>query len=1509
MRNHTTLVLVFTTVCLSAFTASGDRQPVQSTAFSEVKITLDENFTLSDAQALSRAPGDEIQVSADGRAAKVQIPADELTWLEQAHVSYEILRNLLVVTALPGGEDAADNLETINDAAVFSSCSGVSYYSEYGANVGLPGYSGLDFSSLPYMAVTCIDVHYEVIGSGIGFLYIYLYNDDESIEHVLENGIDSDDISETEYGITTFNGEPLNQTWWLFANELSGLGGAYIDFWWIKLYYEQQQQGGYCPASGGCDEYIECVQVGSIDNSSDCDQYFDYTSLSTEMQIGTGYDITVTNGVTNYETDECGIWVDWNQDEDFEDTDEQITPIIGSPGTGPYTATITPPAGDVLGDTRMRIRICYSETPEACDSSGYGEVEDYTITVTESGPQTRIYGKKWHDLNDNGQIDTGEPALSGWTIFIDEDHDGEIDPNDITTTTDVQGNYEFTSLVPDKYYTVSEVSQAGWINTCPGGGGMYYRVRLNDGNETEANFGNYQLHNCDISGYKFYDANNNGVWNVGESPLSGWEVYIDENQNSQWDSGEPKTTTNASGYYQFTNLQPGYYNIMEVPQTGWFQTYPGLTSGKLWAIDGAVDYVTYIVEFELDTITEKKRFAAPFYSDLIGHCVFAAGPSSLFYCPLKLTSMNTADSLYFEIDPDTGLVMDQGVFDLPGNEIAWTCAWHKGILYVTSTADIQATNPTVYLNRYDAFTKELISRDLLAEGHGDGMASDPYKDLLLSNMAVKWSLYEINPDTADLVKTIEQRFPISATVAYTNGVLYGNFWGKDEMRVTHREDGSLISVIPYVNSLRLDGLAGGVGVPGGHRVWIGKHDIEANFGNRPDSEGKFSGTKYEDLNGNGRHDVNEPGLAGIQVYVDLDGDTKLDEQEPATVTDADGHWLIDGLSYGLYFVREVQQKGYTCTEPSLGWVDAIEVNQPRDIIFDDLRNLLYVSTAAGNIERFDLSTNQFLSPVMVGGSPHGLDITADYSVLYVADVQLSNGNAIVHKVNLNTLSITNLTYTPGVNEDGSYDIAIGSQGIALMTAAYSGNSSVPLYKLDTSNDQISIVPDVFGNSTINDDVRLVRSHDRSTTWLINNSSNGWVGVYDAAGDIFTKENYFNNFLNASPVALNSDGSMGTVQLDEHCRIVDSNLDMVMGIEDSRMAAEYSPDGDVFYAFRFGGNRLLTFDAITWEYLENISSGLTKLNYEKFTSGETAITADGRIIAVTDPNYIALHRKEYYKLSLPGRNLGGYDFGNKPVLCGDIDKDRDVDHFDLAYLCEDWLCSELRMDIAPAVRDYVVSMPDLARFANAWQSKKGDADWDASCDVAPAGGDDFVDIYDLAALTDEWLMEGMIYNSDVDGSDGPDGLVNMFDYACLAGNWGIDEGIIEYDEDFETGDFTNLPWTHGGDGPWTIDSSESFEGSYSAKSGDVTRYDESILSTTVTCGQGYLYFMLKINNDGYFRFYVDDEIYLTSDGNKDFSLETVPVTAGTHTFKWNYEPKTYGENNAWIDAIRFPPVND
>jgi hypothetical protein len=229
-------------------------------------------------------------------------------------------------------------------------------------------------------------------------------------------------------------------------------------------------RGDYCSASGSNlteYQYIMGVQVGGINNiPTGNDHYADYTALAATMVPEVGYPLTVTRG-NPWSGDQCASWVDWNQDGDFYDAGERITMTL-NPNT--FTGTVTPPADAAVGDTRMRVRITWNQTPLPCGDTDYGEVEDYTITIP--GEDTGvIYGRKWHDLNDNGEMDAGEPGLSGWKIFLDEDRDGEIDPNDIVTTTDIQGNYRIAGVEPNEYYYVSEEDQAGWINTYPGGRG------------------------------------------------------------------------------------------------------------------------------------------------------------------------------------------------------------------------------------------------------------------------------------------------------------------------------------------------------------------------------------------------------------------------------------------------------------------------------------------------------------------------------------------------------------------------------------------------------------------------------------------------------------------------------------------------------------------------------------------------------------------------------------------------------------------------------------------------------------------------------------------------------------------------------------------------------------------------------------------------------------------------------------------------------------------------------
>ncbi len=143
----------------------------------------------------------------------------------------------------------------------------------------------------------------------------------------------------------------------------------------------------YCAAgaSSTADEYIANVTLGSINNSTSSDSYTDYTYYTTNIEVGSDYSLTVMLGSAD-STDLGGVWIDWNQDEDFDDADETIT--TGWSGSGPYTVTISPVQGVALeGYTRMRVRIQDGQqdpTVSACGTTSYGEVEDYSVRIIDN---------------------------------------------------------------------------------------------------------------------------------------------------------------------------------------------------------------------------------------------------------------------------------------------------------------------------------------------------------------------------------------------------------------------------------------------------------------------------------------------------------------------------------------------------------------------------------------------------------------------------------------------------------------------------------------------------------------------------------------------------------------------------------------------------------------------------------------------------------------------------------------------------------------------------------------------------------------------------------------------------------------------------------------------------------------------------------------------------------------------------------------------------------------------
>ncbi len=171
------------------------------------------------------------------------------------------------------------------------------------------------------------------------------------------------------------------------------------------------------------------------------------------------------------------------------------------------------------------------------------------------------------------------------------------------------------------------------------------------------------------------------------------------------------------------------------------------------------------------------------------------------------------------------------------------------------------------------------------------------------------------------------------------------------------------------------------------------------------------------------------------------------------------------------------------------------------------------------------------------------------------------------------------------------------------------------------------------------------------------------------------------------------------------------------------------------------------------------------------------------------------------------------------------------------------------------------------------------------------------------------------------NDAPIGTVIPIGLALTAGsqlvNSMIPLPIGSNSEGFEIGTIAS-PWTNNSPIPWTVllGSATAHSGSYCVKSGAITHNGSTVLSMSMNVSTaGEISFWRKVSSEaGYdsLKFYIDNVRTGYWSGTQGWAQQTYPVSAGSHTFKWEYKKDystTTGSDCAWIDDIAFPMQGD
>ncbi|WP_323788934.1 zinc-dependent metalloprotease [Psychroserpens sp.] len=153
------------------------------------------------------------------------------------------------------------------------------------------------------------------------------------------------------------------------------------------------------------------IDGGNIDNSGNCSNYFEIdASISNTLNVGVGNNFN-----------QIGVWIDWNDDGDFDDDAEQqhfsqdiaafsIVPIVLTyPTTIPYNDYVRVRIIEDLDDRYTGVDLINSSCYSFLE---YGQSEDYAIYIMPAtGPTTYTYNNGWSPSDPNGVATASEDIV------------------------------------------------------------------------------------------------------------------------------------------------------------------------------------------------------------------------------------------------------------------------------------------------------------------------------------------------------------------------------------------------------------------------------------------------------------------------------------------------------------------------------------------------------------------------------------------------------------------------------------------------------------------------------------------------------------------------------------------------------------------------------------------------------------------------------------------------------------------------------------------------------------------------------------------------------------------------------------------------------------------------------------------------------------------------------------------------------------------------------------------